>query len=274
MKNLEDRNVLITGGSRGIGPYIARALAIHGARVALTARSRAGLAQVAASLEGAGGQPLVVTADLSAARDRKRLIASVVAQDGPIDILVNNAALESEGAFTALPQPSIESTIEVNLLAPMALTRQVLPSMIANGRGHIVNIASLGGKCGVPYDAVYCATKAGLIEWSRALRMEVASQGVGVSVICPGYVTDAGMFARFGMKPPWNLGSCTPAQVAHAVVRAVRQDRGEIIVNSMPVRPSLALGALSPALLDWILKKMGVLDFQRRKVTQGGHGPG
>ena len=144
--------------------------------------------------------------------------------------------------------------------------------MIANGSGHIVNIASLGGKRGVPYDAVYCATKAGLIEWSHALREEMAKYHIHVSVICPGYVTEVGMFARFGLKPPLSIGSCTPKQVANAVVRALRYRQREIIVNSLPVRPFLALGALSPALLDWLLRRLGVVDFQRRKVTQDSPG--
>ena len=80
------------------------------------------------------------------------------------------------------------------------------------------------------------------------------------------------MFARFGMKPPLGIGSCTPEQVANAVVRALRYRQREVIVNSIPVRPFLALGALSPALLDWLVKRMGVTDFQRRKVTQDGRG--
>ncbi|MDJ0860728.1 MAG: SDR family NAD(P)-dependent oxidoreductase [Gammaproteobacteria bacterium] len=272
MENLEQRTALVTGGSRGIGPYIARALAKEGVRVVLTARSERLLAQAAASLADLGERPLVVPADLQRAGDRERLIAAATRHFGRIEILVNNAGIESEGAFAALSQQAIDSTIGVNLVAPLALARQVLPGMVANGSGHIVSIASLGGKRGVPYDAVYCATKAGLIEWSHALREEVAGYHIHVSVICPGYVTEVGMFARFGMKPPLGIGSCTPEQVANAVVRALRYRQREVIVNSIPVRPFLALGALSPALLDWLVKRMGVTDFQRRKVTQDGRG--
>ncbi len=191
----------------------------------------------------------------------------------PVNGYVNNAGVEFEGAFASQSQDDIASAIEVNLVAPIALTRRVLPSMLASRLVHIVNIASLGGKRGVPYDAVYCATKAGLIEWSHALRLETADHGVGVSVICPGYVTGAGMFARIGMKPPLSMGSCTPEQVANAVVHAIQRNRGEIIVNATPVRPLLVLGALSPGLMDWLLIRMGIVGFQRRKVTHSDHGP-
>ncbi len=271
MSGLEHRNVLVTGGSGGIGPYIARALAREGATVALTARSQSQLSEVAVSLKDSRGQPLAISADLRVAEDRERLIETVTRHHGRIDILVNNAGLEFEGAFAAQSPEDIASTIDVNLVAPIALTRRVLPSMLANGLGHIVNIASLGGKRGVPYDAVYCATKAGLIEWSHALRLETADHGVGVSVICPGYVTGAGMFARFGMRPPLSIGSCTPEQVANAVVHAIQRNRGEIIVNTMPLRPLLALGALSPSLMDWLLTRIGIVSFQRRKVTHSDH---
>ncbi len=272
MKHIEHRNVLITGGSRGIGPYIARALAAEGAKVVLTARSQTQLAEVAASLKETGGEPLAIAADLGVAEDRERLIDAVTKHYGCIDILVNNAGLEFEGAFATLSHDDIDSTIEVSLVAPIALTRRVLPSMFSNRLGHIVNIASLGGKRGVPYDAVYCATKAGLIEWSHAMRLETADHGVGVSVICPGYVTGAGMFARFGMRPPLSIGSCTPEQVANAVVHAIQRNRGEMIVNAMPVRPLLALGALSPTLMDWLLTRMGIVGFQRRKAMHSDHG--
>jgi short-subunit dehydrogenase len=138
--------------------------------------------------------------------------------------------------------------------------------MLARRRGHVVNVASFGGKKGAPFEAVYSATKAGLIEWTSALRSELESTGVCFSAICPGYVTGEGMFAKFGVSAPRTIGSCTPEQVAAAVVDAIRRDRPEVIVNSMPVRPLLALNALSPRLGLWLLEAMGITAFQRRKV--------
>jgi short-subunit dehydrogenase len=111
----------------------------------------------------------------------------------------------------------------------------------------------------------------GVVEWSNALRAELEGTGVDVSVICPGFVTEVGMFAKFGIAPPPALGSCTAPQVARAVVRALQANRAEIIVNSMPLRPILAIYALFPGIAGWLLKVIGVTEFQRKKV--GAPGP-
>ena len=129
--------------------------------------------------------------------------------------------------------------------------------MLARGRRHVVSLGSLAGKKGTPYNAVYSATKAGLIEWTHAMRIEFGETPVSFSVICPGYVTQVGMFARLGIDAPRSLGSCTPDQVADAVVQALRHDRAEILVNSMPVRPLLALNALWPGLGDRWMTRLG-----------------
>jgi short-subunit dehydrogenase len=265
---MELRNsvALLTGASRGIGPHIARALAQEGASVALAARSLPGLAAVAANLRSSGARVAVLDADVG----RPEVCASLVARAeqalGPVDVLVNNAGVETEGAFLSLDPEAIIGTVAINLTGAILLARQALPGMLARRRGHVVNVASLGGKKGAPFDGVYCATKAGLIEWTSALRSELEGTGVSFSAICPGYVTGEGMFAKFGVLAPRTIGSCTPEQVAVAVVDAIRRDLPEVIVNSMPVRPLLALNALSPRLGRWLLEVMGITAFQRRKV--------
>lgn len=265
MVELRGGLTLVTGGSRGLGPYIARALAREGMNVVLTARDAAGLEQVAASVHALGVRAAVVPADLTSAADRERLARDADAL-GPIDVLVNNAGVEPEGSFATQDAATIAQTIEVNVTAPIHLARLLLPGMLARRRGHLVHLASLAGKKGAPYDAVYSGTKAALIEWSSGLRSELRGTGVGSSAICPGYVTGEGMFARFRMRPPPMLGSCTPEQVARAVVRAIRKDEPEIIVNSLPVRPLLGLYQLFPSLGERLLGWLGVTEFQRRKV--------
>ena len=266
MTHLSGKYVLLTGGSRGIGPVIAAGLAQRGAHLALAARSQAGLDQVARSLEPYGVRTLTVAVDLAQPAERRRLAAAVLQHFPAVDILVNNAGLESEGAYLDLSWETIEQTLAVNLAAPLELAGLLLPGMLARRSGHIVNIASIAGKCGAPYAALYSATKAGLAEWAQGLRLELAGSGVQVSTIFPGYTTGVGMFARFGLAPPWAVGSCTPAQVADAVVKAIERDAPEAVVNSTPQRLFYALKALSPALGDWIMVKSGVVAFQRRKV--------
>jgi len=258
--------VLLTGGSRGIGPFIAEALAGRGATLALAARSAQTLAAVARKLVEGGARVEAVPADLCEQSERERLVAAVRERLGRIDVLVNNAGLETEGAFTELEWPAVRETVELNLLAPMALTRLVLPEMIERGSGHVVNVASLAGKTGVPYEAVYSGTKAGLAGWTRALRLELAGTGVRFSTIFPGYVRDEGMFAKFGVEAPRIAGSCSPTDVARAVVRSIERGRVETIVNSRPVRWTLAVNELAPAFGDWLMRVSGVVEFQRRKV--------
>ena len=266
MTQLKGMAVLLTGGSRGIGPIVAEALAKRGANVALAARSESGLHDVATRLSEIGSKVLVMPIDLRQSSQRENLVADVLSKFGKIDVLVNNAGLETEGAYTELAWPTIRDTIEVNLIAPMALTRLVLPEMFERKKGHIVNIASIAAKSGAPYAATYSGTKAGLAEWTRALRLELANTGVHFSTIFPGYVREVGMFARFGMQSPWIVGSCAPFQVAKAVVNAIEKGRAERIINSRPLRYSFMLNELSPTIGDWLMRISGIVDFQRRKV--------
>lgn len=266
MEPLNGRAVLLTGGSRGIGPVVAEALARRGADIAIAARSKSGLDNVATRLNGLGIKTLAVPVDLREASQREALVAAVLKRFGKIDIMVNNAGLETEGAYTELQWPSIQETIEVNLIAPMALTRLVLPGMLERKAGHIVNVASIAAKSGAPYGATYSGTKAGLAEWTRALRLELAGTGVRLSTIFPGYVREVGMFAKFRMRPPWLVGSCAPIQVAQAVVAALEKGKAEAIINSRPLRYSFMINELSPSMGDWLMRVSGVAAFQRRKV--------
>jgi short-subunit dehydrogenase len=266
MQNLKGMVVLLTGGSRGIGPTVAEALGKRGAIIALAARSKSGLDDVATRLKAIGVETLTVPVDLRQPPQREKLVLNVLSQFGKIDILINNAGLETEGAYTELPWHSIQETIEVNLIAPMALTHLVLPEMLKRKSGHIVNISSIAAKSGAPYAATYSGTKAGLAEWTRALRLELAGTGVHFSTLFPGFVREVGMFAKFGMKSPWTVGSCAPSDVAEAVVDAIGKGRKEKIINSRPLRYSFMVNELSPAMGDWLMRISGVVNFQQRKV--------
>jgi short-subunit dehydrogenase len=266
MTSLKGKHVLLTGGSRGIGPVIAEALAERGAHIALAARSEEGLRNVIKSLGKYEIKAFAVPVDLAKTTHLHELVTTVIGKFGTLDILINNAGLETEGAYIDLTWEAIQENIAVNLMAPMALTHLVLPHMLDWKQGHIVNIASLAAKCGNAYAAAYCGAKAGLAEWTRALRLELEGSGVHFSTIFPGYVTGVGMFARFRKTPPATIGSCTPAQVAKAVVRAIEREEVELIVNSRPARILSTLSEISPRLGDWLRHKLGIVDFQRKKL--------
>ena len=269
MSTLKGKFVLLTGGSRGIGSIIAEALAKRGAHLALAARSVEGLNSVAEHLQSFGIQTMVVPVDLSQTSEQQKLVKNVLEGFGRIDILINNAGLETEGAYLGLSWEEIQKTVEVNLLAPMSLTYQVLPHMLERKEGHIVNIASVAAKIGAPFAATYSGTKAGLAEWTRGLRLELKGTGVHFSTILPGYINEVGMFAKFHLKSPGLLGSASPYQVANAVLKAIEKEKLELFVNSSPVRLLNVACEISPTLGDWLKKVLGVVKFQRKKVESG-----
>jgi len=268
MKTIHGAHALVTGGSRGLGPHIARALAGAGANLTLTARSADLLHQVAGELAGDATRVHSIAADVCDDEARRKLVEEAESTLGPIDILVNNAGIETIVPYTDLPPDRIEAMIRTNLVAPLILSRLVLEGMIERGRGHVVMMSSLGGKKGSPYSATYAATKAGLIAWTSGLRIELQGTGVSASVICPGFVSEAGMFAVRTQKAPRVLGTSTPEAVAQAVLRAIQRDVFEIIVNPGPVRAMMVFEHLSPGFARWVLEKTGVYDYYRRQAEE------
>ena len=250
-------HVLVTGGSRGLGPYMVRALVSRGARATITARSEEDLKKVRSSL----GEDRVAIApgDVSVAADREKMVSAAQEAFGPIDILVNNAGIESVLPFEEFREDEIERVIAVNLQAPIQLTRLVIPGMLQRGRGHIVNISSLSGKTGPPYHTIYSSTKHGLVGFTLSLRSELKGSGVSASVICPGYITEAGMFAEErGLEPPKKSGAWgTPTEVARAVVRSIEKDVPDIIVARGMARIADVGFAISPRLVDFIARRTG-----------------
>jgi short-subunit dehydrogenase len=249
---LRGATAIVTGASAGIGLHVARRLARAGANLVLAARHAERLAAAAEALCGEGVQALAVPCDVGHAEDRQRLVAQTMAEFGRIDVLINNAGIEAFAPFETVSAEQITRTVEVNLAAALHLARQVVPHMLAAGRGQIVNMSSTAGKHGPAYGAVYGATKAGLIAFTQALRAEYRGRGVSASVICPGFTDEGGIYetmkARTGRGSPPLVGATTADRVAAAVVRAIERDRPEIMVNSPPLRPVMALAAAAPAL--------------------------
>lgn len=261
---------ILTGASRGLGVEVAEHLARAGVDLALAARSEAGLAEQAARLRALGVRALPVRADVTQPDDLQRLVERTEEELGPVGLLVNNAGVERYRFYEDYALGEIETIIKTNLIAAQWLTRLVLPGMIARGRGHIVNVASAAGKIGEPYNLNYCASKHGMIGFTWALRAEMRERrtGVSASVVCPTFVTGAGMFYDWsrGAAPPLLSRATTAAKVARAVVRAIRKDRAEIIV-APGLGPLIdVFHALSPDLGAALLRRAGVYRFLRRAV--------
>lgn len=271
MTSIAGKTVLLTGASGGIGAFIAHALAREQATVVGVARSTEGLNQVGAEVKASGGQWIALTFDISKVKELPVLVQQINQLTGSIDILINNAGIEIYRAFQDYSTTDLQSVLSTNLLAAMELSRLALPNMLARRDGHIVNIASLAAKKGHPYDSVYSASKAGLLMWSDAVRQELAKTGVGISVICPGYVSQQGVFANTHVPAPSLSGTSTPADVANAVVRAIKQNQAEVIVNKDPVTAGLtrllfALWQLSPRFGDAVYQWIGVIKLNQMRV--------
>jgi short-subunit dehydrogenase len=170
--NLDGARVVVTGASRGIGAQLATRLAAKGARVALVARSRDAITELAVEV---GGEAF--PADLTDPSAIGPLVRAIE-NDGPINVLVNNAGVDLTGAFADLDPDRIRELIAVNLVAPMLLSRAVIPTMRLRGAGHIMNVSSLAGTNALPGLAPYSASKAGLSHFTAALRAECKGTGI------------------------------------------------------------------------------------------------
>lgn len=260
MKSIAGKTVLLTGASGGIGAFIAHALAKEGATVVGVSRSQERLDQIRAEVELTGGKGVSIPFDISKVEELPTLVQQVNQVAGTIDILINNAAIEKYRPFQNYSFSDIQSILVTNLIAGMELTRLVLPNMLERNSGHIVNIASGSGKKGAPYNSIYSASKAGLIMWTDAMRQELSTTDVGVSVICPGY-TKAGMFLKFGLPAPKLARVSEPKAVAIAVVEAIKQNKAEVMLDGVLTRLLFSNIQLFPEFGDAIYRWIGLTNL-------------
>jgi len=239
---LEGKTALLTGATGGLGRAIAKALAEKGVSVIVTSRKADELTSLVASLPGEGHRTIVADLGVDGAAEQ------LVADAGDVDVLVANAGLPGTGTLDSFSEEEISRALRVNLEAPMRISRELVPSMLERGEGHLVYVASLAGKAPSPRSAVYNATKFGLRGFALGLRCDLDGSGVGSSIVSPGFVREAGMFADAGGKAPAGLGTTSPEAVAAAVVRAIERDKHEIAVAPRRQRALAHLGLATPAI--------------------------
>jgi 3-oxoacyl-[acyl-carrier protein] reductase len=222
MMDLSERVALVTGASRGIGRAIAKMLAQQGATVVAGARAENARA-VADEIIAAGGRAESITLDVAAPGSAEAAVSGLVSRHGRIDILVNNAGIARDQLMLRMKRDDWDAVIATNLTAAFALTQAALKPMIRQRGGRIVNISSVVGQGGNAGQANYAASKAGLIGFSKAVALEVASRGVTVNVVAPGLIeTDMTRALTEDARGDWSsriplkrLG--TPEDVAAAV---------------------------------------------------------
>jgi short-subunit dehydrogenase len=246
--NVSGRTVLLTGATGGLGQAIARRFAREGASLVLTGRRSAVLEPLADELSAR-----VLAIDLA---DPVQ-VDELVAQAGDADILIANAALPASGLIDTFSVEEIDRALAVNLRAPIVLSRAMAPRMAARGSGHIVLISSLSGKSAPAGSALYSATKYGLRGFGLGLREDFRDRGVGVSLVSPGFIRDAGMFHEAGTKLPPGVGTKTPEDVAAATLAAVQRNRGEVEVAPLALRAGALASLVAPELAGAVARRMG-----------------
>ena len=235
MQSLRGQVAIVTGGSRGIGLAIARALVAEGVQVTATGRSEAHLASARAAIESAGpGAVETLKADVRRAEDVQHAIEATVARFGGLDIVINNAGI---GIFTdvaSMTTPQWTEVLETNLTGVFNVCHAALPHLRQRGGGFIINISSLAGKSAFPTAAAYCATKSGLNAFSEALMQEVRYDNIRVSYVLPGSVSTAFSSGDAAKGADWKIA---PEEVADVVLNLLRHDPRSL-PSRVELRPS------------------------------------
>ncbi len=244
MFRLDGKTALVTGASGGIGSAIARALHAQGAAVVLSGTRADALAALAAEL---GEHAHACPADLADPAAPEALVAGAEAAAGPLAILVNNAGLTRDMLALRMADEDWQAVLDVDLTAPFRLARSALRGMLRRRAGRIVNVASIVGATGNAGQANYAAAKAGLIGLSKALAQEVASRGITVNVVAPGFIvtpmteslSEQNKARAMQAIPLGRLGQ--PADVAAAVVYLASEEAGWVTGATLHVNGGMAM---------------------------------
>ncbi len=255
--NLFGSRILLTGATGGIGRPLALELARRGARLALTGRDATRLELLAGELSNASAPAAILPFDLAHPGSHAALVERALESMGGIDVLVNNAGRSHFGAFADQDEAAMRELIETNLTAPLLLIRAILPHLIQRGATCIVNIGSVFGAIGFPYNAAYSASKFALRGFSEALRRELADTGVKVLYVAPRATATAmnGPVSRALMSETGTAVD-VPEKVATVIANALAADRKEVIVGGAEGFFA-RLNALLPRLVDGALIKQG-----------------
>jgi dehydrogenase/reductase SDR family protein 7 len=264
--SFKDQVVWITGASSGIGEALAKAFSARGARVVLSARKRAELERVRGECIAAGGTAqnlLVLPLDVIDYDALPAALQAVLKAFGRIDMLINNAGTSQRSFCLDTDMQVYRTLFELNVLAQIALTKQVLPVMVAQGSGHVLVTASVAGKVGVPQRTGYCAAKHAMMGFFDSLRTEVAYLGIKVTTIVPGFIrTSIGANALTGTgaptgKPDADIESgMDVTECATAIVQGIADGVEEIAVGSGPEMGLLELKRQDPLSTFRLLEAM------------------
>jgi short-subunit dehydrogenase len=252
---LHKARILLTGAAGGIGQQLAQHLADKGAYLALIGRRGPSLAQVRDAVAAKQRNVIAVTADISRADGAAHAVDQVVREWGGVDILINNAGLSHFGELATTDATLLEAVVRTNVLGPMLLSRAVLPTMLQQHSGQIVNVGSIFGSIGFAFFAPYSATKYALRGFSEALRRELHGTGVGVTYVAPRATkTPFNTDAVYQMASAVKMNMDEPDAVAQQIVRAIETDKRDCYLG-FPETLFVRLNGLLPRWVDGALRK-------------------
>jgi short-subunit dehydrogenase len=251
------RVALVTGASSGIGAATARAFAGAGLRVALCARRKDRLEQLAAGLTARGSEVSVHAVDVTDALAVRGMVDEVAARWGRLDVLVNGAGRGFVATLEQTTAEELRELMELNVVAVLGTTQAALALMRRQGSGHIINVSSVVGRRAVPYRAAYSATKFALGALSEALRVELTGTGIAVTLVYPIRTSETEFHEAEIQKTPWRpMGPVQTAErVARSILRCVRRPRPEVYPY-WPIRILAAMSVIAPGLVDLGMRRV------------------
>ena len=244
---LVNKTAIVTGASRGIGRTVAKVLAEQGASVVLAGRTRAALEEAVEEIRSRGGQATAVVCDVTVEGDVEQLVKATLEGYGRVDILVNNAGVTRDGLVMRMSEEDWDAVLDTNLKSVYRCTRAVLRPMLKQRAGRIVNIASVVGLTGNAGQANYAAAKAGIVAFTKSVAREVASRGITVNAVAPGYI-DTDMTRALSPEqrerilsgiPMGRMGSTE--DVAYAVAFLAGEEAGYITGQTLVVDGGLVM---------------------------------
>lgn len=270
---IEDSRILITGASSGIGLALSTALARKGAVLALTSRSHDQLKEVAKEIRSAFPYiqtPIVIPCDVTIRESVQRLIQECINRLGSIDVLINNAGVSVYGNTERTTPEDFRSVMAVNFFGALHCMLEVIPGMKRQGRGLIVNIASLAAHHGVPYLGAYCASKAALVAVSQSFRAELSKSSVSIMIVYPGY-TQTNIFKnekKVGGAHRPRGPYVSPSKVAEAIVRAIENEKRDLFL-SLKGRALALFQGLLPGLVEKTMQRIASELKDKKEVCNG-----
>jgi short-subunit dehydrogenase len=260
MREIKNKCALVTGAASGIGRAIALRLAREGARLFLVDIDERGLTQVAEHARDLGAEVISRRCDVSEPREVSATVAEAMARCSGIDILVNNAGITYYGKTERMSAEHWDRLIRINLMSHIQFTRELLPSMLERREAHVLNVCSVLGLIGMPKVTAYCTSKFGLVGFTESLRNEFGRDGLGVTALCPGFVT-TNLFTNAPLeetveehKVPPRIVCTTPERVANAAIKAIYKNKRLVTVEPF-AKFMYAMKRFTPWLMDYLFHR-------------------